>query len=152
LDGVVEIDKSHIKEYCEDNGLAARQVFEPKNETEEFEEHCGLACSGDDEDQVEFHPNDKELFAKLMKSNNGGNIARMNWPMLGKAISKYKTAKSFALSFPWLFPGGRGDFFDQNHLKPILFQEWAKNLMYYKDGRFQKDESWCFITLNMHYL
>lgn len=53
----------------------------------------------------------------------------------------------FLKVFPWLFPGGKGDFSDLVD-KKVTLQEWAKNLLYYEDGRFAKDKIWPFYALN----
>jgi hypothetical protein len=149
LPNVLEVDRTNTKEYVADRGPAATQVFVAEEQSEEFMEHCGAASSGDDDAQVDANEKDKALYEELMQMPIGRKIARMYWPMLGKAVSEYKTPHFFTLAFPWLFPGGRGDFFYRDRMYEISFQEWASNLIYYRDGRFQKDESWSFITLNM---
>ena len=53
----------------------------------------------------------------------------------------------FTRAFPWLFPGGIGDF-GQFRNKKINVSDWARNLLYYKDGRFAKDRIWCFFALD----
>ena len=53
----------------------------------------------------------------------------------------------FTRAFPWLFPGGLGDF-GQFRDKKITVGDWARHLLYYKDGRFAKDRIWCFFVLD----
>ena len=63
------------------------------------------------------------------------------------SISEYDpTKKIFSCAYPWLFPGGLGDVFDDkwggldDRPGPIQnLRSWAKHLMRYYDGRFQKD-------------
>lgn len=73
----------------------------------------------------------------------------LNWPSVGtKAVSEYDdNIKIFAGAFPWLFPGGIGDFCDIRniHLSSI---EWAKRLIMFYDGRFVTDRMFCFFALN----
>jgi len=51
------------------------------------------------------------------------------------------------LAFPWLFPGGIGDIKESREYD-IDIADWAQNLLFYKDGRFAKDNLWCFFVLN----
>jgi hypothetical protein len=51
------------------------------------------------------------------------------------------------LAFPWLFPGGIGDIKESREYD-IDIADWAQNLFFYKDGRFDKDNLWCFFVLN----
>ena len=63
-------------------------------------------------------------------------------------INEYEEDNSlFTRAFPWLFPGGLGDF-GQFRNKKITVGDWARNLLYYKDGRFAKDRIWCFFVLD----
>jgi hypothetical protein len=60
-------------------------------------------------------------------------------------INEYEEDNSlFTRAFPWLFPGGLGDF-GQFRNKKITVGDWARTLLYYKDGRFAKDRIWCFL-------
>jgi hypothetical protein len=63
-------------------------------------------------------------------------------------INEYDKENSlFTRAFPWLFPGGCGNF-GQYREKKLTVNEWARNLLYYKDGRFAKDRIWCFFALD----
>jgi hypothetical protein len=64
-----------------------------------------------------------------------------------KPISEYSDTKLFCLAFPWLFPGGMGDI-KESQERDVDIGEWAENLLFYEDGRFAKDNLWCFFTLN----
>jgi hypothetical protein len=64
-----------------------------------------------------------------------------------KPISEYSDTKLFCLAFPWLFPGGMGDI-KESRERDVDIGEWAENLLFYEDGRFAKDNLWCFFTLN----
>ena len=67
---------------------------------------------------------------------------------LPEPINEYGEDNSlFTRAFPWLFPGGYGDF-GQYRDKKITVGAWARNLLYYKDGRFAKDRIWCFFALD----
>lgn len=50
--------------------------------------------------------------------------------------------KLFCKAFPWLFPGGLGDYNDYNNTSSI--NKWIKKLLLYHDGRFARDKMWCF--------
>ena len=54
-------------------------------------------------------------------------------------INEYDQENSlFTRAFPWLFPGGIGDF-GQFRDKKMNVADWARNMLYYQDGRFAKD-------------
>jgi hypothetical protein len=55
--------------------------------------------------------------------------------------------KIFCLAFPWLFPGGIGDIKESRECD-INIADWAQNLIFYEDGRFAKDNLWCFFVIN----
>lgn len=77
--------------------------------------------------------------------------AHLDWPVAGSTpVSEYTTRGFFSMSFPWLFPSGCGDFFDDRP-RPVHLHEWAEHLLYYQDGRFAMDVAFPFITLNMVY-
>ena len=75
--------------------------------------------------------------------------ASADWPNVSATpVSEYDTSERlFCKAFPWLFPGGVGDFNDYRE-KDIKVQNWAKRLLYYQDGRFAKDKMWSFFALN----
>jgi hypothetical protein len=50
-------------------------------------------------------------------------------------------------AFPWLFPGGIGDYSAYRERK-ITPDEWAERMLMLDDGRFAKDKMWCFFALN----
>ena len=63
-------------------------------------------------------------------------------------INEYDEENSlFTRAFPWLFPGGYGDF-GQYREKQMNVSDWTRNMLYYKDGRFAKDRIWCFFALD----
>ena len=63
-------------------------------------------------------------------------------------INEYDEDSSlFTRAFPWLFPGGYGDF-EQYRDKKLNVSDWTRNMLYYKDGRFAKDRIWCFFALD----
>ena len=65
-----------------------------------------------------------------------------------QAVNQYDpTIKLFCNVFPWLFPGGIGDYNDY-HTRPVQVKEWIERLMQYQDGRFEKDKLFCFYALN----
>lgn len=73
----------------------------------------------------------------------------LNWPEIEKvAVSEYNPdIKVFAMAFPWLFPGGVGDFQDFRDQK-VTAGEWARRMIMYEDARFLRDKAFCFFALN----
>ena len=65
-----------------------------------------------------------------------------------RPVNEYDTTtRLFCKAFPWLFPGGTGDFNDYSEIKETV-DEWICRLLYYKDGRFACDKIWAFFALN----
>jgi len=61
---------------------------------------------------------------------------------------EYNGLPIFSNAFPWLFPGGIGDINYSKKKENGYVQKWAKAMVYYYDGRFVKDPTWCFYALN----
>ena len=79
-------------------------------------------------------------------SSPGKKNAVIHWPAIeSKPVSEYEGKRIFALSFPWLFPGGIGDIQDFGNGS---MKEWGEMLLRYRDGRFQEDKMFCFYALN----
>ena len=51
-------------------------------------------------------------------------------------------------AFPWLFPGGTCDIYDEVRGKEDI-GDWAKHLMKYMDGRFERDHIWSLYVSNL---
>jgi hypothetical protein len=49
--------------------------------------------------------------------------------------------------FPWLYPGGNGDF-NEDQINDTSVKDWASQQLHLADGRFTNYKTWCFITLN----
>ena len=63
-------------------------------------------------------------------------------------VSEYDTTiKLFCKAFPWLYPGGRGDFNDYSEFDEDI-DTWMERLLYYFDARFARDKMWCLFALN----
>lgn len=80
---------------------------------------------------------------------NKKNKTTIQFPYVSpEPLNEYEEENSlFTRAFPWLFPGGVGDF-GQYRDKKITVWEWARRLLYYEDGRFAKDRIWCFFVLD----
>jgi hypothetical protein len=74
------------------------------------------------------------------------------WPLIDNAaLSEYDPPSSiFSMAFPWLFPGGVGDFTYIREIK-ISVQNWAKIVLPYKDAHFVTDKMFCFFVLDIRY-
>jgi hypothetical protein len=74
----------------------------------------------------------------------------MEFPkVLPEAVNEYDDSlRIFCLAFPWLFPGGVGDWADVPTAEDMKVEDWARRLVHYEDGRFAKDKIWCFYALN----
>lgn len=84
------------------------------------------------------------LRESVSKSDNKKMLS-VDWPIVSeKAVSEFSDKRLFVGAFPWLFPGGIGDAKDY----PGSLKEWGKHMLYYEDGRFAKDDVFCFFALN----
>src|SRR5687767_9618075 len=86
---------------------------------------------------------DEEVINTLnigLNEHNKKNHTKIEFPYASPIpINEYDEENSlFTRAFPWLFPGGHGDF-GQFRDKKLNVADWARNMLYYKDGRFAKD-------------
>ena len=74
----------------------------------------------------------------------------MQWPFVSDKPSNEmdKEELLYAKAFPWLFPGGLGDY-NCHREDDIKFDEWLKKMIMYQDGRFATDKLWVFYSLNV---
>ena len=81
--------------------------------------------------------------------NKAAKQAKMDFPYVSAdPVDEFdETQKIFCLAFPWLFPGGVGDFNDYQEIA-ISLDDWIDNLLYYYDARFASDKMWGFYALN----
>jgi hypothetical protein len=97
---------------------------------------------------------DSTITQSLQDATQEGNKnkigeATINFPYTDPTpVSEYDTSSGlFPKAFPWLFPGGRGDY-HQFRSKKLTVNDWVKNLVLYEDGRFAKDKMFGFYVLN----
>lgn len=64
--------------------------------------------------------------------------------------SEFDSAQQiFVNAFPWLFPGGIGDVYDERRGLVKNIHAWAKHMLRYRDGRFVNDQLFCLYAMNM---
>ena len=82
-----------------------------------------------------------------LNQHNKRNHTTIQFPYASpEPVNEYDQDSSlFTRAFPWLFPGGLGDF-GQFRNKKINVGDWTRNLLYHKDGRFAKDRI-CFFCI-----
>ena len=71
------------------------------------------------------------------------------WPTISTTpASELITPHFFTLSFPCVFPYGKGDFqINRQRTCPAL-HEWGDHLLWYQDGRFAQHKVWKFVVHN----
>ena len=118
-------------------------------ETSELETVLGILPSPDQhlpkkKDVPVIHKLNEEL-----DKHNKKNHTAVKFPYISpKPITEFDVGNSlFTKAFPWLFPGGYGDFGQQKELT-LNVSDWARSMLYYQDGRFAKDRIWCFFALD----
>jgi hypothetical protein len=83
------------------------------------------------------------------KKGSKPGVPVVTFPYAAKeALSEYDAdQRLFVKAFPWLFPGGIGDYHDhQQH--QLTVNEWMQRCALYVDGRFAMDKMWGFYALN----
>jgi hypothetical protein len=74
--------------------------------------------------------------------------ASINWPAFSEEpISEYSNNRVFCMLFPWIYPGGNGDFNEDRKIY-ISLKDWESQQLHLADGRFVKEKTWCFFALN----
>ena len=90
----------------------------------------------------------KELQKAIQASKHKKQIA-IDWPCISEEpVDEYCSKKIFCLAYPWLFPGGIGDVKDYGFEEKNKLGAWGEMMLRYQDGRFQKDNFFCFFALN----
>ena len=82
-------------------------------------------------------------------SKKASTSTSLSFPYVSSTpVNEYDTTLLlFCKAFPWLFPGGRGDFNDCSEVLENV-DDWMRRLLYYQDGRFAQDKIWSFFALN----
>ena len=127
-----------------DKGPSAAQVLDIRNQ-QEADDYNAFGVLESNSSLISSQK-DKEIDDAILQATKNST---MKWPSIGAtAMSEYdKKNGIFCMAFPWLFPGGIGDFHDRKNRK-VTVGEWAKRLMMYEDGRFVKDKMFSFYVLN----
>jgi hypothetical protein len=152
----IELDAESIdfRPSVQDRGPAISQVAEVLESEQEGDEEetvfgvlPGIAPHLPKEKDSSITQSLQEATQHGNKNNNGE--ATINFPYTDpKPVSEYDTNSGlFPKAFPWLFPGGRGDFYQFRKTK-LTVTDWVKNLVLYEDGRFAKDKMFGFYVLN----
>ena len=144
-------NKNVIQIECSDN---TNNVFEKiqheayENQTETDPSVYGYINSPPTENTPQ--KKDRKTTIALQESVSRVNKSTsIDFPFVSETpIDEYDTTnKLFCKAFPWLYPGGIGDFHDYSEEDEEIDQ-WMARLLYYFDGRFARDKMWCFFALN----
>ncbi len=130
-----------------DKGPAENQTIQPLKEAGGMEGAFGLYNMGDVPIASEHDVNIGKYLENMVVENNAFDA--MKWPKISSdPLNEYEfKCNVFSLAFPWLFPGGYGDFCDERK-ETISVNEWCKRMIYYFDGRFACDKLFGFFALN----
>ena len=83
-------------------------------------------------------------------SCNRRNVVTIPWPTRdNNPLSENTTNHFFTMAIPTLFPYGAGDFRMNRPRTCTSMSDWAKHLIWYKDGRFAQHQYFKFITHNI---
>lgn len=136
----------------QDMGPAEKQCLaEDLKQTADTEDQLGT-CGMHVHDSTPFksqHDQSVEEELRSMKQADKPGSCTLDWPYVSDSpVSEYDgNEKLYAKAFPWLFPGGHGDYSDFRE-RNLSVSEWAERMLYFKDGRFATDKMWCFFALN----
>lgn len=100
------------------------------------------------DEKMELQKDDEVINATLQSVLKEKKISEpIFWPKPSeKPVNEFKfDGKLFVQAFPWLFPGGCGDVTDYPHRQ---LGGWGNMLLLYEDGRFAKDDIFCFYAMN----
>ena len=80
---------------------------------------------------------DLDILKEVRDSKSGREKgAAINWPAFSdEPISEYSNKHVFCMLFPWLYPGGNGDFNEDRKID-ISIKDWASQQLHLADGRF----------------
>ena len=128
----------------DDLGPAIRQAIIPRLNGEDV---VATGVLVEDERPV-LSDNDKQINSVLQPLvREKTDKVTVNWPTTSSdPVNEFNSrGKLFVQAFPWLFPGGLGDIKDY---PTTSIANWGAHLLMYEDGRFAKDEFFCFYAMN----
>ena len=110
-----------------------------------------LFFSGGVQNEATYTPSieDKSLLANIKAANPGKpKNAVMDWPEFSEQpISEYSDKKVFCMLYPWLYPGGNGDY-NESRIVSVSPTQWGEHQLFLSDGRFARDKTWCYYAFN----
>jgi len=136
--------RSDMTKENSDMGPAEHQAFAPEEDSDNVHQFGYLDQGG----RASLSHEDAEINATLQDAvtkSTKKNVISVAFPEVSDVpVNEFSDKKIFALSFPWLFPGGIGDVKDF----PGYASTWGRTLLFYEDGRFAKDHLFNFYALN----
>jgi hypothetical protein len=131
----------------DEGGVSNAQSISPETTATDEMECSGITCGGEAALTSEAHDS---LIRSLQAAASKNKVSVLDWPQTSsEALSEYDDSmKIFTNAFPHLFPGGIADANERERTIAVTPQDWAKHLLFYKDGRFAKDPIWCFFAYN----
>jgi hypothetical protein len=143
---IVESDDTDSARVNDDLGPAEQQCIPTLNLDDELDDlkTCGLHVG----DATPSMSEEDNIICKAIQGSTE-KIPSVPWPYVSPdPVNEYDgNAHPFCKAFPWLFPGGVGDYNDYRE-RTISATDWASRMLQYEDGRFARDKMWCFYALN----
>ena len=145
---IVHTEKNDSLADTEETGVSNSQCIDPLMIDNDEEECSGFSCK----EATSLTNENQEAMINALKEAAGeqSDVSKLDWPQTSypDAISEYSNVRIFTNAFPWLFPGGTGDFRDLDRESDIDVANWAQHLLRQADGRFQRDKLWGFFVYN----
>lgn len=141
FDTPTDADGTSVPSVSDVHGLS------PSNTGTDELESSGITCQAD---ACLTNEATDALLQSLKESAKDAKVSVLDWPQTTtEALSEFSDAvKIFTNAFPHLYPGGIGDANDHTRVTQIDAADWAKHLLLYDDGRFERDPLWPFFAFN----
>lgn len=131
-----------------DYGVSKKQVHDPEQIDDSPDECSGMTCR--ENTALTNEAQDAMIRSLRDALPNDSSVSVLDWPQTSaEAISEYSDSlRVFSNAFPHLFPGGIADINECGRHSEVQISDWAKHLLFHRDGRFARDPIWPFFAYN----
>lgn len=128
-------------------GVSKEQTFDPETPDVNSEmDTSGITCP--ENTRLTNEAQDAALRSLKEAASKIASVSVLDWPQQSsEALSEYDE-RLFVNAFPHLFPGGIADVNELERHTKVIEGNWARHLLYYRDGRFARDPIWPFFAYN----
>ncbi|KAL3799034.1 hypothetical protein HJC23_005173 [Cyclotella cryptica] len=151
----ITVEEHCFDEDADNDGIISKKATVSSTQTESTNTDEVMEYHGITLNSTPFSPSARQEHSinqiknTVIESTSGEGL--MNFPPTDAfdPISEFNVEEYFMCNaFPWLFPGGVADIYDEVRGKEDILS-WAKHLMKFMDGRFEQDHIWCLYVCNI---